>query len=254
MRSFCVALPLPLALLLLLACSGPNGNELFAKNSVTTAGAGAGGGTFTAAAGTGSTSGQSQTQGGAGPSEATGGSSSSGASMSLGGSSMPSGGSGGSGGQVAIPPPVIESCEMLDGAVTNDESGNCYRINADKLTFGDAREACIAIGGHLVTVSSESEDAFVHGLLDEEHWLGATDARANGMAGVAPYTWVNGDEWGYSNWEDGQPNAVATNCPGENSGAKCFEHCAYQDDSGGWNDRACWHTIASICEWDIGIE
>jgi hypothetical protein len=252
MRSFCFALSLPL--LVLVACSGPNGHELFAKNSVTTAGAGDPGGSSAATAGIGSTSGQSQTLGGGGTSEALGGSSSSGAGTSLGGSSMPSGGSGGSGGQVASPPPIIESCDMLDGAVINGENGNCYRINADKLTFGDAREACIATGGHLVTVTSESEDDFVHDLLDDEHWLGASDGRANGMNGVAPYTWVNGDAWGYSNWEDGQPNAVATNCPGENSGANCFEHCAYQDDSGGWNDRACWHTIASICEWDIASE
>jgi hypothetical protein len=251
MRSFCFASSLPL--LLLLACSGPNGRELFAQNTVTSAGAGDQGGSATSA-GTGSASGQSQTQGGT--SEALAGSASSGAAMSLGGSGvagMPLGGSGGSGGQVPIPP-VIESCDMLEGAVINDENANCYRINADELTFDDAREACIASGGHLVTINSEAEDDFVHDLLDEAHWLGATDGRANAMKGTAPFTWVNGDEWGYSNWEDGQPNAVATNCPNENSGANCFEHCAYQDDSGGWNDRACWHTIASICEWEVGIE
>lgn len=245
MRSFCLALTLPL--LAVLACSGPKGHELFAQNSVTAAGAADNGGTFAASAGTGSAS----SQGGA--TQALAGSSSAGmplgGSSGAGGAAMPLGGSGGSGGQAL--PPVIESCDMLDGAVSNDENGHCYRINADKLTFGDAQNACVASSGHLVTVNSEAEDDFVHALLDEAHWLGATDGRANGMEGVAPYTWVNGDEWDYTNWEDGQPNAVATNCPNENGGANCYEHCAYQDDSGGWNDRACWHTIASICEWDL---
>ena len=250
MRSFCFALSLPL--LVLLACSGPNSNELFAQNSVTSAAAA--GGSSAASAGTGSASTQSQTQGGT--SDGFAGSSFGGVGLPLAGSGvagMPLGGLGGSGGQVAIPP-IIESCDMLDAAVTRDEAGNCYRINADLLTFGAARDACIAAGGHLVTINSESEDDFVHDLLDDAHWLGATDGRANGMAGVAPYTWVNGDAWEYSNWEDGQPNAVATNCPDENGGANCFEHCAYQGDSGAWNDRACWHTIASICEWEIGAE
>lgn len=247
MRSFCLALSVPL--LVVLACSGPSGHELFTKSSVTSAAASDTGGSSAAAAGTGSTSSQTQTQGGT--SEALAGGTSGG--MPLGGSGvagMPLGGSGGSGGQVAVPP-VIESCDMIEGAVSNDENGNCYRVNTDKLTFSDARDACVASFGHLVTVTSEAEDDFVHALLDEAHWLGATDGRANDMEGVAPYTWVNGDEWDYSNWEDGQPNAVATNCPNENGGAHCFEHCAYQDDSGGWIDRACWHTIASICEWEL---
>jgi hypothetical protein len=248
MRSFRFALPLPL--LAVLACSGPNSHELFAKNSVMSAGGADVGGSSAAESGTGSTSSASQAHGGG--SDVVAGSSSSGTESGgagVAGTPQGGGGSGGSGGQVALPP-TIESCDMLDGAVTNDENGHCYRVNADTLTFADAREACTAVAGHLVTVSSETEDAFVHALLDDAHWLGATDGRANGMEGTGPYTWVNGDEWDYSRWEDGQPNAVATNCPNENSGSHCYEHCAYQDDSGGWNDRACWHTIASICEWE----
>ena len=237
--------------LAVLACSGPSGHELFAKNGVTSVAEGDAGGSSAASAGTGSAPSQSQTQGGT--SEAAAGSTSAGTQTGgggSGGSGSPLSGSGGSGGQVAIPP-VIESCDMLDDAVSNDDNGHCYRVNSDELTFGDARDACAASWGHLVTITSEAEDDFVHALLDDAHWLGATDGRANGMEGVAPYTWVNGDDWDYTNWEDGQPNAVATNCPNESGGANCFEHCAYQDDSGGWNDRACWHTIASICEWEL---
>ena len=247
MRSFCLTLPLPL--LVVLACSGPRDHELFAKNGVTSAAAADVGGSSWASSGTGSASSQSQTQGGA--REVLAGSSSAGTQAGVAGvAGMLVGGSGGSGGQAAMPP-ILESCDMLDGAVSNDENGHCYRINSDKLTFAEAREACVVSSGHLVSINSEAEDDFVHALLDDAHWLGATDGRADGTEGIAPYRWVNGDEWDYSNWEDGQPNAVATNCPNENGGANCFEHCAYQDDSGGWNDRACWHAIASICEWEL---
>ena len=113
-----------------------------------------------------------------------------------------------------------------------------------------ARDACSAAGGYLVAISSEAEDDFVHELLEADHWLGASDGRSDGSEGVGDYEWLSGEDWDYSNWEDGQPNAVATNCPNENSGSNCFEHCAYQEESGGWIDRACWHTIASVCEWE----
>mgnify|MGYP001604701110 CR=1 FL=1 len=147
-------------------------------------------------------------------------------------------------------PQVIESCDQLEDAVTSEDNGHCYRVNSNLLTYAAARDACSAAGGYLVAIGSEAEDDFVHELLEADHWLGASDGRSDGSEGVGDYEWLSGEDWDYSNWEDGQPNAVATNCPGENSGSNCFEHCAYQEESGGWIDRACWHTIASVCEWE----
>lgn len=258
--SAALALALPLALATLLAapgCSGPSGGELFAKGEFASGAAASLGGSSSAAAGTDSPASPGPGEGGVSPVHAgsTSGSSTTGGSADGGGSAGQSqGGALGGGGRQAIEPPVIESCEMLDGAVTNQDNGHCYRINAAALTFAAARDACAADGGHLVSVSSKAEDDFVHALLDASHWLGASDGRANGVEGVGPYSWVNGDGWDYTNWEDDQPNAVATNCPNENSGANCFEHCAYQGDSGDWNDRACWHMIASVCEWEPASE
>ena len=244
MTSFRFALPLPL--LAALACSGPRGEELFAQTSTASAAAGNQGGSSAAAAGTDSASDANLTQGGMGAPLA--GSSSGSVGVQSGGSASGSGGAGGT--APTEQPHGIEGCEMLDGAVVNDENGHCYRINSNNLSFADARDACVAAAGHLVTIGSKTEDAFVHALAGASHWLGASDGRANDLAGVGSYSWVNGDDWDYTRWEDGQPNAVATDCPSQNGGAKCFEHCAYQDDSGGWNDRACWHTIPSVCEWD----
>jgi hypothetical protein len=140
---------------------------------------------------------------------------------------------------------------MFDGAVANEDNGHCYRVDPSEVVFSDAREACVADGGHLVTIGSDAENDFVHALHEADHWLGATDGRANGTSGVGTYAWVNGEEWDYTDWDDGQPNAVATNCPNENSGSHCFEHCAYQTELGGWIDRACWHPLPTICEWEL---
>ena len=252
MRAIRLALPLTLTLTLLgapLACSSPQGGDLFAKDGLASGAVANAGGSFGAAAGTDSAGSQSQGSGGASLGGSSSGGSGSGGSGSAdkGGSSL--GGSGGSGGQ-EHQPQVIESCDMLEGAVTNEDNGHCYRINDSSLTFAAARDACSAAGGYLVSVTSEAEDDFVHALLEADHWLGASDGRGDASEGVGSYTWLSGDEWDYSNWVDGQPNAVATNCADEDSGANCFEHCAYQEESGGWIDRGCWHTIASICEWE----
>jgi len=68
---------------------------------------------------------------------------------------------------------------------------------------------------------------------------------------VGTYSWVVDEPFEYSDWEDGQPNAFETNCSEGGDETDCFEHCAFQSDDGDWNDRSCWHTIVSICEWDI---
>ena len=70
------------------------------------------------------------------------------------------------------------------------------------------------------------------------------------MAGVGAYVWVSGEPWEYSDWEEGQPNAFENPCPDDDD-ADCYEHCGFQTDEGDWNDRSCWHTIVSICEWDV---
>lgn len=250
LRAFLTStLPLSLsALACVIGCSSPSSNELFAKNGISSAASSSSGGSTDAAAGTDSSAHQTQAE--SGGSDALGGSTSAGSSgAALGGSEQAQGGSSGSGGQ-AMQVPSIESCDMLDGAVTNEQNGHCYRASSQKLTYAAARDACEVAGGHLLTVASSEENDFAHDLHDGEHWLGASDGFADTMAGVGDYSWINGDEWTYTDWREGQPNAVETDCPGHSGGGGCFEHCAYQAAEGDWVDRSCGHTIVSVCEWE----
>ncbi len=235
-------------------CTGPKDNALFADDGLASTAVSSTGGSGAAVSGTDSGSGAGQSiggfrSGGAGSVAGTGGNATSGNATSgngSGGDAVTSGGNGGSG-----PVKVIESCDMLEGAITNEQNGHCYRVTSDKLTFAAARDACKAAAGHLVTLSVKAEDDFTHDLLDAAHWIGACDGRSDRAEGTGPYTWVDGAPWVYTNWESGQPNAVGTNCPDEDSGSNCYEHCAFQTAGGAWNDRACFHAIASICEWDV---
>jgi hypothetical protein len=234
-------------LLLAFGCFGSKDSVLFDGQSPTPGG-GAGqaaGGVAGAHSGTGSGSNAGTTihqagttTGGTGSSSGAGGSAGSGAEAS------------GAGGQGA-PVIVIEDCSMLDQAVANEAQDRCYRVNHQNLSFHDAQRACQEAGGNLVSIGSEAENEFIAQLHDGEHWLGATDGRDDMTPGVGPYVWLSGEDWLYSDWENGQPNAYETDCPLDQDDTDCFEHCAFQSDEGDWLDRSCWHTIVSVCEWEV---
>ena len=249
--AFALALPMAAAIVSALGCSGPSGNELFAQNGISNSASVNAGASSGASAGTDSgpnpsESGGSTALGGSAGVAGNGASGSGGSEQGL----VQSGGSSGSGGQPQTAPPVIESCDMLDRAVPNEENGHCYRLSTEELTYAAARAMCEAAGGHLLTVATSEENDFVHDLHDGEHWLGADDGRADSEPGVGDYTWVDQEEWTFSDWRGGQPNAVETDCPGHSGGGGCYEHCAYQTEEGDWVDRSCGHTIVSICEWE----
>jgi hypothetical protein len=234
-------------LLLAFGCFGSNDSVLFAGDAPPNAGGQAAGGVSGAHSGTGSGSSAGTTVQQAGT--ATGGSA--GSSPSGGNGSAGSGAeTSGAGGQGA-PVIVIEDCSVLQQAVANEAQDRCYRVNYQNLSFRDAQRACQEAGGNLVSIGSEAENEFVAELHDGEHWLGATDGRDDMTPGVGPYVWLNGEDWLYSNWEDGQPNAYETDCPLDQDDTDCFEHCAFQSDEGDWLDRSCWHTIVSVCEWEL---
>lgn len=248
-----------LPVLVLWGCWEPHENSLFkpegAQSSLTggdtSAGSSSGGSGSSAGYGYGAVAGEELPQtggttpyplGGSGGSHASGGADKGGA----GGTTPLAGGEGGSGN-----PPSPVSCDMIDGAVTHEGNGHCYRASLDQVDFATAQEACRVVGAHLVTISSEDENTFVSKLLPSEHWLGATDGKSNTTNGVGEYVWVNAEPWSYSDWREGQPNAKETGCPTEAEGSACYEHCAYQSDQVDWVDRSCWHTIPSVCEWDL---
>jgi hypothetical protein len=243
-------------LLVVFGCWRADDTALFAEIGIASGGAAATAMAGSSSAESGTSSGSAQgggtSLGGAQPAAGTS-ASALGGLPSTGGSSGTgnAGGGNGAGGQ-HMAPPVIEDCAMLPDAVVSDLDGHCYRINHENLSFSDAQSACHQAGGHLVSVGSSDENEWVAALHDGEHWLGATDGRADTAPGVGPYDWVNGEAWAYSDWEDGQPNAYETDCPDDDDEADCFEHCAFQTDEGDWKDRSCWHTIVSICEWDVG--
>ena len=127
-------------------------------------------------------------------------------------------------------------------------NGHYYQFFDLDMTWSEAREYCIQQGGHLVTVTSPEEQAFLTDCYlyinnsDVGPWLGAY---SNGAFGgdKNDWCWVTGEEWYYTNWEAGEPS--------NSRGTEWFAHFWKQMQ---WNDvadddpRNSQHGF--ICEYD----
>lgn len=123
-------------------------------------------------------------------------------------------------------------------------NGHFYEVVPDLVRWSDARAAADAMThptlgwpGHLVTITTPQENAFVATLLpiaNEGYHLGALQpagsAEPNGEWG-----WVNGEPWAYTNWVPGEPNDGLPNQP---NGPEDFLSMYGGDASvrGLWND------------------
>ena len=88
----------------------------------------------------------------------------------------------------------------------------------------------LGLPGHLATVTSAAEDAFIAGLINNagQHWGGGYQDD-----GVTPadagWKWVTGEGWGYTNWAGGEPN--------DNYGPASEQHLGLGWNGTLWNDE-----------------
>lgn len=114
-----------------------------------------------------------------------------------------------------------------------------YTYGGDSFTWEQAEQYCENMGGHLVTITSPQEQAFIE-LLNSDHrrlWIGAH--RPEGTY----FAWVTGEPWSYTNWDEGEPS---------NKGVGGFENCVVLWPRK-WNDLKndnSWEQSGFICEWD----
>ena len=92
---------------------------------------------------------------------------------------------------------LLSSTSVLAAPTQWAGNGHWYELVSTPLSFGDAvTEAStrthLGLGGHLVTLTSADENAFVHGLTGGgAAWLGASDAAVEGE-----WRWLSGPEAG----------------------------------------------------------
>ncbi len=127
---------------------------------------------------------------------------------------------------------------QIGAPVVNPANGHVY-VLLSQGTWAQSEQAAAALGGNLVTINNAAENAFVHSTFGTSRnlWIGFNDSAAEGT-----FTWTSGENPGYTNWRQGEPN---------NSGSG--EDYAYMVlESGRWNDAtgAPVSTIYAVAEID----
>ena len=124
--------------------------------------------------------------------------------------------------------------------------GHFYQVVSTPVDRASALAASAAstyngIKGHLVTIESAAENAFVTGLI-KMAWIGIDDASTEGrfVYSAGPST---GSAVAYSAWGAGEPNDSGSN-----------EDCAHVRDAlalpNNWNDINCAASLAYVIEYE----
>lgn len=118
-------------------------------------------------------------------------------------------------------------------------------VNAGNIAWEEAKKRCEAKGGHLVTITSEDEMAWILRNLEvssnDEYWIGCSmDQNGN-------WTWVTGEKFDYSNWADYNPRAT-----------KGEMYYVKTSVNGQWintvNESSSWYMNGYILEWDGALK
>ena len=118
--------------------------------------------------------------------------------------------------------------------------GNRYQIYVEDVSWTEAKERCERMGGHLATITSAKEQAFIEKINkdDKRLWIGGYRTDNNKWA------WVTGEKWKYTNWGDGEPNNSSNVVSNENSVA------VWPKKWNDLNDKNKYEQSGFICEWE----
>lgn len=99
------------------------------------------------------------------------------------------------------------------------------------------KETCESLGGHLVTITSAREQAFIEkiaGKIGDDYWLG-------GYRASDEWKWVTGETWKFTEW--------ASNYPSDKTDENYLE-MQYNTDNIWVNRKNKYPVSGYICEWE----
>jgi hypothetical protein len=121
-------------------------------------------------------------------------------------------------------------------------NGHYYDFVADALDWNSAAKAAAALTylglpGHLATITSSSENAFIVSALPAavavsgSGWLGGSQA-LNSATPSSGWSWITDEPWSFTNWNGGEPNDGGDF---NENGQENYVHFYFGD--GTWNDN-----------------
>lgn len=123
----------------------------------------------------------------------------------------------------------IETTVENIGSVASEETLNNqrYMLLDDVMTWSEARSKAEAMGGHLVTITSQEEQAVVEKLLvqgkREAYFIGGSDEKLEGT-----FSWITEELFGQGKWAPGEPN----NHGGNENYLEIYRNGVWNDNTG----------------------
>jgi hypothetical protein len=119
--------------------------------------------------------------------------------------------------------------------VEDPATHHAYRVFFRPRTHPEAIADCAAAGGHLASITSADEQAFVFALAPLAAWIGGFQGATEGT-----WFWASSEPFSFTAWSEGQPDDAGAN-----------EDCIHLfGDTGLWNDNVCTTRLPYICEAD----
>ncbi|XP_047672568.1 CD209 antigen-like protein C [Tachysurus fulvidraco] len=124
----------------------------------------------------------------------------------------------------------------------------CYYFSTHKLNWTQSRDYCVEKGGHLVIITSQTEQSFLFLQIGETHWIGLNDLETEGQ-----WMWVNNqplNETGVMFWyRSPQGTSEPDNWKFEDpSGENCAALGHEIGNPDKWFDASCRKQKQFICE------
>lgn len=111
----------------------------------------------------------------------------------------------------------------------NEYNGHYYKVYDFGMSWSEANNYCKSLGGHLVTITSSSENSFVYSIIKNNkktvYWLGGY------LDGS--WKWVTGEGFSYSRWGYYKPD----NLTGEEIYLQMYRIVVNNNSASTWNDE-----------------